>query len=257
MRDQLRIYDAGRRFMLLASAMVACLATPALASETRGVPMPLVPPPLPEVGTGAPAERIPMMPPEYYGMKAPVRDTAVLRQVMLDESNAERATHGLAPLVWDEALAMDAARYAQEMAATGLFRHSPKSARSSQQGENLWMGPHGLYDYAVMVRAFLEEKKLFRAEAKLPHFSTTGSWRDVGHYTQIIWRDTTHMGCALAEAPDNDFLVCRYTPPGNAFGRNPLDYPEARPTTIASAGDRPQTETASLSVSAPAAQTGQ
>jgi hypothetical protein len=37
----------------------------------------------------------------------------------------------------------------------------------------------------------------------------------VGHYTQVVWRDTTEVGCGLATANGNDILVCNYNPPGN------------------------------------------
>ncbi|MFD2429036.1 CAP domain-containing protein [Sphingobium scionense] len=48
-------------------------------------------------------------------------------------------------------------------------------------------------------------------------------WQDVAHYTQIIWRGTRSVGCALAEGRSFDYLVCRYYPAGNMFGMGPLD----------------------------------
>ncbi|MDY7012856.1 MAG: CAP domain-containing protein [Cyanobacteriota bacterium] len=45
--------------------------------------------------------------------------------------------------------------------------------------------------------------------------SSTGRWFDVGHYTQIVWRKTTQVGCGISQAGGNDILVCRYSPPGN------------------------------------------
>ncbi|WP_197707084.1 CAP domain-containing protein [Calothrix sp. NIES-3974] len=32
------------------------------------------------------------------------------------------------------------------------------------------------------------------------YYVSTGNWVDVGHYTQIIWRNTTEVGCAIATA---------------------------------------------------------
>ena len=61
-----------------------------------------------------------------------------------------------------------------------------------------------------------------------PDNSRTGEWRDVAHYTQIVWPATTQVGCALASSATTDYLVCRYAPAGNkdgvflANGRDPL-----------------------------------
>lgn len=174
-----------------------------------------------------------VMPAAYYGMEEAARDPDLLRNTMLDAHNDERRAMGVPTLVWDEGLATEAARYANEMARSGQFRHSVRIARVTPSGENLWMGPHRLYDYRVMMAAFLDERALFRADKPMPDISRSGRWQDVGHYSQIIWRGTRSVGCALAEGHDNDYLVCRYFPAGNVFGRRPLD-PD--PTPLASAG---------------------
>ncbi|BAI97654.1 hypothetical protein Sj15T_20820 [Sphingobium sp. TA15] len=165
----------------------------------------------------------PAMPASYYGLEEADRDEGLMRDVVLGMHNEERESLGLSPLAWDSALAADAARYARQMAQTNIFRHSARASRAVPSGENLWMGSRGLYDYEVMVGSFLDEKRLFRRSGKLPDLSVTGRWEDVGHYTQIIWRGTRKVGCALAEGQSYDYLVCRYYPAGNVFGRNPLD----------------------------------
>ena len=55
-----------------------------------------------------------------------------------------------------------------------------------------------------------------------PAFSRTGKWQDVSHYTQMIWRNTTRVGCAIASNRRDDYLVCRYSPPGNVVGQRTL-----------------------------------
>ncbi|WP_255325748.1 MULTISPECIES: CAP domain-containing protein [Sphingobium] len=178
----------------------------------------------------------PAMPASYYGMEEADRDDGLMREVVLGMQNEERESLGLAPLAWDSALAADAARYARQMAQTNIFRHSARTSRAIPSGENLWMGSRGLYDYAVMVGSFLDEKRYFRRGGTLPDLSTTGRWEDVGHYTQIIWRGTRKVGCALAEGQSYDYLVCRYFPAGNVFGRNPLDRDESAPSQYAGGG---------------------
>jgi hypothetical protein len=67
---------------------------------------------------------------------------------------------------------------------------------------------------------FLDERRYFRP-ATFPHVSLTGEWADVGHYTQIVWRETKEVGCAIDSAKGQDVLVCRYFPAGNVQGQKP------------------------------------
>lgn len=163
----------------------------------------------------------------FYGMQEAARGDALLRQAMLDAHNDERVALGHALLAWDDALAADAARYATDMARTGVYRHSSRASRTTPSGENLWMGPRRLYSYQVMAQAFLDEKRNFISTAKLPDFSATGHWQEVAHYTQMIWRGTQKVGCALGDGRDYEYLVCRYFPAGNAYGKGPFDADEA------------------------------
>lgn len=133
--------------------------------------------------------------------------------------NAERVRLGLAPLTWNGALARDARDYARELLARGRLQHSPTKEREGQ-GENLWMGTAGAWDADAMVGMFLDERRHFRA-ARFPDVSLTGSWADVGHYTQIVWRDTREVGCAIETGKGRDALVCRYFPAGNVMGKAP------------------------------------
>ena len=141
-----------------------------------------------------------------------------LRAAMLAGHNDARARLGLPPLVWSEALAADAARYAARMAASGRFEHSPMPRGSPNQGENLWTGTRGAYGYGEMVGHWVDERRFYRPRP-VPDSSTSGRFGDVGHYTQIVWRGTEAVGCAEASSPGDDYLVCRYLPAGNVVGR--------------------------------------
>ena len=152
--------------------------------------------------------------------QAPIPQRAVAHAdapaVWLAAHNRERAAFGSPPLSWDPALAAQARSYARELARLGRLQHSSKALRPGQ-GENLWMGSRGYYPPEVMVANWASEKRFFRSGI-FPANSSSGNWRDVGHYTQIVWPRTTRLGCGLASSARSDVLVCRYSPPGNQDG---------------------------------------
>ena len=132
--------------------------------------------------------------------------------------NRERMRLGIAPLQWDPALAAAAASYGPTLARLGRLEHSTRAARQGQR-ENLWMGTRGSFSPEQMVGGWLAERAYFRPGQPFPHVSRTGNWADVGHYTQVVWRGTTRVGCAIYPSLRWDYLICRYSPPGNIDGR--------------------------------------
>lgn len=126
--------------------------------------------------------------------------------------NRERAALGVAPLRWDGALAASALACARSLAAAGQFRHCGL-------GENLWMGATGRFGAAQMAELWAAERRFFQP-GLFPAVSRSGNWQDVGHYTQMVWRATTAVGCGAAAGADGRTrLVCHYAPPGNIDGR--------------------------------------
>ena len=132
---------------------------------------------------------------------------------LLTTHNAERDRVGVPRLEWSAKLATDAQRWASLLAREGQLRHAGDEATGGQ-GENLWMGPAGRFGPDAMIQTFLAERKYFRP-GTYPNVSTTGRGLDVGHYSQIVWRNTRQVGCAMARGQQMDFLVCRYWPAGN------------------------------------------
>jgi hypothetical protein len=141
-------------------------------------------------------------------------------QRVLASHNQERAALGLAPLRWNPQLARAAGTWAEQLASSGRFEHSPEVPRL-RVGENLWGGTAGRFAPEQMVGLWLEEKRYFKPGV-FPANSTSGNAHDVGHYTQVIWRRTTEVGCSLARGEQEDILVCRYAQAGNVRGQSPL-----------------------------------
>jgi len=144
---------------------------------------------------------------------------------ILAAHNRERAQVGIAPLGWDAGLATAAASYGPVLAASGTLQHSPRASRPGQR-ENLWRGTRGAYSVEQMIGSWAAEKRFFRPGI-FPAVSTTGNWLDISHYSTMIWPTTTRVGCAIYSAGSWDYLICRYSPPGNIDGQ-PLLLPQDR-----------------------------
>ena len=158
---------------------------------------------------------------EWTDIAPKPRGMVLFRSEMLRDHNMVRRDFGVPALVWDAGLAADAAAYARTLAVTDRFQHAVRVRGKPVQGENLWMGTRSAYAYRDMTGSWIEEGKNFRSGA-FPDLSRTGSWHDVGHFTQIIWSGTRAVGCGVAANAENEVLVCRYFPAGNVWGENPL-----------------------------------
>ena len=142
--------------------------------------------------------------------------TGQLAARLLAVHNAERALVGHPPLQWDPALAASAASYGPVLASLHQLVHSPRETRPGQR-ENLAMATHGTLSPEQLVGLWTREKYDLRPGV-FPAVSRTGNWEDVAHYTQMVWPTTTRVGCAIFVA-DMDYLICRYSPPGNIDGK--------------------------------------
>jgi Cysteine-rich secretory protein family len=143
-------------------------------------------------------------------------NTSNLATEMLNVHNKYRSELGIPSVTWSNTLASHAQQWANHLANSQQFEHS----QGTGEGENLWMGTAGYFSYSQMAAGWASEKQHFRY-GTFPDVSTTGRWFDVGHYTQMIWQNTTEIGCAVATGGGNDILVCRYNPPGNYQGQRP------------------------------------
>ncbi len=141
---------------------------------------------------------------------------------LLAAHNRERSAAGVPNLAWSPALADSARKWAEHLQRLDTIRHySVDPADPDPEGENLWAGTRGHYAPEQMVGLWTSGKKHYRP-GTFPAVSRTGRAEDIGHYTQVMWRSSTHVGCALAAARKHDILVCRYTEGGNVIGERPF-----------------------------------
>ena len=147
----------------------------------------------------------------------PLWTDADLNQRLLATHNAERARIGVPSLKWSGELAQHAAAWADHLKNLPDIEHDQSL---DVEGENLWRGTKGAYSPEDMVTLWIDERKAFHF-AKIPDVSISGDFEDVGHYTQLIWRTTTEVGCAVRTAGEDEILVCRYMEGGNVMGEVP------------------------------------
>lgn len=140
---------------------------------------------------------------------------------ILAAHNRERSALGVDGLGWDPDLAEDARHWAERLAESGRFEHSPDQPGTEPQGENLWGGTPGYYLPEDMVGLWIAEKRDFQ-HGVFPDNSRTGRVADVSHYTQVAWRSSSKVGCALSRGADEEILVCRYSNAGNVIGSHPF-----------------------------------
>ena len=127
--------------------------------------------------------------------------------------NKVRAAVGVGPIKWAAALAAYAQEWADHLAAT-TCRMAHRTQR--QYGENLFQGTAGYYNAVDAAKGWESEKKDYRGGVL-----TESNWHPAGHYTQMVWRDSTTFGCGEAVCNKTLIVACNYDPPGNYIGRRP------------------------------------
>ncbi len=95
--------------------------------------------------------------------------------------------------------------------------HSSNEYRANQAGfqqvgENLYSGTDVLHGIAL----FAEERLLYEFGTEIAEDNFT----PIGHYTQMVWSDTTDVGCAVGDC-GMWRTVCWYGPAGNYLGEAP------------------------------------
>lgn len=134
--------------------------------------------------------------------------------------NQVRQTVGLPALTWDPMLAATAKAWAtkcKDSDGDGLVDHNPdRGSGSTYVGENIY-GSSGSASGPAAVNAWA-------AEAANYNYSSNTCTGVCGHYTQLVWRETTRVGCALHSCAGLRYsatVVCDYAPGGNINNRRP------------------------------------
>ena len=132
----------------------------------------------------------------------------------------------LPPLAWDPMLAATAAAWVQKCQSADhqLLDHNPGRSAGYPWpvGENIFASTAA----ATAHDAVLLPTYGWAAEAAHYHRATNAcdAGATCGHYTQLVWRTTQKVGCALGSCAGLAFpstIVCDYGPAGNVGGQPP------------------------------------
>lgn len=145
----------------------------------------------------------------HIGHSSPEPDAALARDI-LAAHNEIRAHIDVPPLRWSDRLAARAQEWANRLLQEQQFYHRPHPSF----GENLFEITGGRALPSDVVGDWASEARDYS-------YRTNTCTGVCGHYTQLIWRGTREVGCAVARDPSREVWVCNYDPPGNWVGERP------------------------------------
>lgn len=140
---------------------------------------------------------------------------------ILAAHNRYRAEINVPFLKWDLKLEQLATADAQYMSQLHALEHN-------RTNQNLAMGTAGRFTSVDFINLWAAERRFVsNFNEPFPKVVIPGkSWTAVGHYTAMVWRTTTHVGCGRATDNINDYFVCVYEPQGNVIGQDVALIPQ-------------------------------
>lgn len=136
----------------------------------------------------------------------------------LHAHNWVRTQYNLPNLTWDDNLA----GYARQYLTTDRYDDCKLIHSNATYGENMFWGKKLHWTPSDAVYYWYIEKDAFDFNT----LKCAPASKMCGHFTQLVWRDTTRVGCALQHchvAGTGMLIACEYDPPGNYENENPLE----------------------------------
>ncbi|XP_043285622.1 venom allergen 5.02-like [Venturia canescens] len=135
------------------------------------------------------------------------------------------AASNLGPLTWNPELAKIAQTWANQCnIKAGTAHDECRNDEHGYVGQNMALGPSS-WDLSALVSHWYNEVEAFdRREVKA---YTGKNLMKTGHYTQLVWAETTEIGCGVTrfhhpiEGYEITLLICNYGPGGN-IGNYPI-----------------------------------
>jgi len=151
----------------------------------------------------------------YEVLKHNTRSFTQFQEESLQAHNEYRACHGAEPLVLDDELTKSAQNYSDYLATSGKWQHSGQKG----VGENIYQKSGSS---PVVVNATRVVEGWYSEHANYDYISGTAknSTKPIGHFTQVVWKDSKELGIAKAVCKDGStYVVANYEPAGNYLGQ--------------------------------------
>ncbi|CAK0902833.1 unnamed protein product [Prorocentrum cordatum] len=124
----------------------------------------------------------------------------------LKAHNDLRARHGAPPLQWSDECFRAAQVQASACQSRGALFHGSQQGRSGRHGQNAFFGSMPGADASDVVQMWYDEVAKY-------NFGRPGFAPGTGHFTQVVWAGSTHVG--MARSADGRYVVANYFPAGN------------------------------------------
>ncbi len=125
---------------------------------------------------------------------------------VINRVNEYRRLHQSPPLVYSAVISEFSQSWADYMASNKLFKHST----DSMYGENLAMTSR------IGTDAFIQSIDMFYNEVLLYDYNNPVFNSETGHFTQLVWAETTKIGLGISSSSNGYTYICtNYDPPGN------------------------------------------
>jgi len=128
--------------------------------------------------------------------------------------------------VWSDKIAKDAQSYANEIAKSGVWGHDPNNHvyENGPYGENLYASTKRP-TFKKAAQSWVDEKEYYHY-GRVNVDDTCDVGKQCGHYTQIIWEESSYVGCGMSQYETGSkkgwyVIVCKYKTPGNYVGEYP------------------------------------
>lgn len=114
----------------------------------------------------------------------------------------------------DLSLSLDCCEHSLQR-ANYILEANTTDTLETYYGENVYMEE---INYDDEFSIFTIIKKWYK-EGKLYNYAEPGFNVKTANFTQMIWKNTTHMGSAFLQADGKNIFVINYVPPGNKRGQ--------------------------------------
>uniref|UniRef100_UPI0037E765B3 Golgi-associated plant pathogenesis-related protein 1-like isoform X1 n=2 Tax=Semicossyphus pulcher TaxID=241346 RepID=UPI0037E765B3 len=128
------------------------------------------------------------------------------QQEFLETHNAYRKKHNTPPMALNSQMSAVAQKWADHLLAKGALQHS-----DTDDGENIY----NMFSSAAIKLTGKEAVDSWYSEIKDYNWSSPGFTGSTGHFTQVVWKDSTELGVGMATDGNKVFVVGQYRPAGN------------------------------------------